>query len=236
MSESPSSLVSHFTVLDKQTVSSDYSLVTLEKPASYVYKAGQCINVGLADMADDEARMFSIASSPKEDVIILLVKHGISEYKKRLITVKPGDKLLVGEPTGGFEFNNELPAMMIAGGMGIAPFRSIVKYLVDSKYEQRILLIHLHPTNQSPFAEEFIGWQRQFKSFQFNALTANNKRLDLQELLRQQQTDFGLANPVYYLAGPSDMVISCRQALEEIGIDPELVRADSQLATVASGR
>lgn len=236
MRESSVSLANRFTVLDKQTVSSDYSLLILEKPASFVYKAGQCIAVGFPDTIDEEAKIFSIASSPTEDMIILLVKHGTSDYKKRLIAIKLGDKLLVSEPMGGFEFDDQRSAIMIAGGMGIAPFRSIVKYIIDCECEQKTLLIHLHPASQSPLANDFTSWQRQYKFLQFNPLNEGSKRLDLQELLRQQRMEFGSFSPVYYLAGPSEMVISCRQTLEEIGVHSELVRADGQLTAVLLGR
>lgn len=236
MSESSGLLLNHFIVLDTQNSSSDYSLVTMEKPNTFSYAAGQCISIGFPDMAEDEPRMFSIASSTTEDVIILLVKHGISEYKQRLLAVKPNDELLASEPLGGFEFNNQTPVIFIAGGMGIAPFRSIVKYLLDTKCEQRLLLIHLHPTSLSPFADEFTEWQKQHKSFRFIALTNNDKHSDLEELLRQQQLEFGLENPIFYLAGPPEMVASCRQALEEIGVDPTQVRVDSQSAMTPAGR
>jgi len=236
MRASPVTLPNSCIVLDKQTVSSDYFLLILEKPAGFIYKAGQCIGVGFPDTIDEEAKIFSIASSPTEDKIILLVKHGASDYKKSLMAIKLGDKLLVSEPMGGFEFGDQRPAIMIAGGMGIAPFRSIVKYLIDCECEQKTLLIHLHPASQSPFANDFTGWQRMYKFLQLKTLNEVTKRLDLQELLRQQRMEFGSLSPVYYLAGPSDMVISCRQTLEEIGVHSELVRADGQLTAVLLGR
>lgn len=236
MSESSGSLINHLTVLDTRNTSSDYSLITLEKPTNFTYTAGQCISVGFPDMVEDEARIFSIASSPTEDVVNLLVKHGISAYKQRLLSVEPGDELLVSEPTGGFRFSYQMPAIMVAGGMGIAPFRSIAKQLIDSKCEQKILLIHLHPTDQSPFAEDFTVWQNQHEFLRFISLTDDNKRLDLEGILRQQQSELGLANAVYYLAGPSEMVMSCRQTLEEIGVDPVKIQADNQSAAAPVGR
>lgn len=236
MSESSASLVNRFTVLEKQSVSSDYSLLILKKPVNFVYKAGQCIKVGFLDMGNEDAKIFSIASSPTEDRIILLVKHGSSAYKKRLIAIKPGSELLVGEPMGGFEFDDLRPAIMIAGGMGIAPFRSIIKYAIESRREQKTLLIHLHPGSHSPFAKDFTNWQQQHKFLQFKLLNESSKRLDLQNLLLQQRADSGLASPVYYLAGPPEMVTSCRQTLDDSGVHSELVRADGQLTSVHLGR
>jgi ferredoxin-NADP reductase len=236
MRASPVTLPNSCLVLDKQTVSSDYFLLILEKPANFIYKAGQCMAVSFPDTIDEQAKIFSIASSPTEDKIILLVKHGASDYKKRLTAIKLGDKLLVSEPMGGFELDYRRPAIMIAGGMGIAPFRSIVKYVIDSEHEQKILLIHLNPSSQSPFANDFTGWQQVYKFLQFKTLNEVTKRLDLQELLRQQQADPGLTSPVYYLAGPPEMVINCRQTLDETGVHSELVREDGQLTAVRLGR
>lgn len=229
-------LVTRLTVLNKQNRSTNYSIVTLEKPANFAYDAGQCINVGLLDMPENEARVFSITSSPTEEVITLLVKHGFSEYKKRLLNLAPGDELVVSKPMGGFELGYRSPVVMVAGGMGIAPFRSIIKYLVDVKHKQKLMLIHLYPTKQSPFVRELNELQRRHKLLQFSALTDTKKRLHLHDFLLQEQVKVGPVNPIYYLSGPTEMIAHCQQTLEELGVDPKLIRIESNILTALSRR
>lgn len=72
------------------------------------------------------SRAFSITSAPYENRIEFITHLTSSPFKQSLSALKPGDAVQITEPTGDFLWpdTTENP-LLIAGGVGISPFRSI---------------------------------------------------------------------------------------------------------------
>ena len=225
--------VTKLTVLRTQTADDNYSFLILKRPSDFTFTAGQCVKIGLVGTLSSEARIFSIASIPDEKDMIILVKNGDSDYKKKVLALKPGEQVAASSPTGGFMFDKKAPAVMIAGGMGIAPFRSIVKDVIDSGYRQPINLIHLSRDTNPPFKQDFLALQQQFEFFHFSHFANEDKRPNLQKLILRFVNDSSSENPAYYLAGPVELVDSCWQALLLFGVDPLKIHTDFTLPVTA---
>lgn len=93
-----------------------------------------------------EKRFFTIYSSPTEPYVSIITKitTNLSSYKKALLAIKPGDIIHYTEPIGDFilPINKALPLIFIAGGIGISPFRSILKNLDDNNQKRDIKIYY----------------------------------------------------------------------------------------------
>jgi ferredoxin-NADP reductase/Na+-translocating ferredoxin:NAD+ oxidoreductase RnfD subunit len=91
-------------------------------------------------------RTFSIASSPTEDAVHLGVKfyEPGSTYKTALRNLKPGQGMYAGQIGGEFTLPKDTTEKLvfIAGGIGITPFRSMLKYIIDTGQTRNIVLFY----------------------------------------------------------------------------------------------
>ncbi len=100
-------------------------------------------------------RYLSLASSPTEREIRIGVKVGSppSTFKKKLISMIPGQRIVAGQLIGDFTLpkdpNKKL--VLIAGGIGVTPFRSMIKYLVDANQKRDVVVLY-----SSSLPNEFI--------------------------------------------------------------------------------
>lgn len=108
-----------------------YSFIfTLKKP--FTWKAGQH-GIFMFPHTKIEGkfwRAFSIASSSHENVVRIstIIKKEHSDFKKHLLELKQGDELIMHGPFGEFHASNKVSRIIgIAGGIGITPFRALLK-------------------------------------------------------------------------------------------------------------
>jgi len=102
--------------------------------SAFRYLPNQFVALILPDVSDPwgPARRFSLSSSPTEvDAIAITAKLTESPYKQRLASLQPGEIVEVRGPIGHFVLDAKRPAVMIAGGVGISPFRGMVRYAAD---------------------------------------------------------------------------------------------------------
>lgn len=91
-------------------------------------------------------RYFTLASSPTEDDVRLGVKFypNSSSYKRSMLNMKIGEKIMAGNLMGDFTLPKgaDKKLVFIAGGIGITPFRSMIKYLIDKKDKRDLILLY----------------------------------------------------------------------------------------------
>lgn len=136
-------------LLEKKEVAKDVFEFTFKKPQGVTFTAGQYLEWVLPHTSADDRgikRYFTIASSPTEDTIKLGVKipEKPSSFKKHLANLKKGDVIFASQLAGDFILpkKEEHPLVFIAGGIGITPFRSMIKELIDTKQKKDITLFY----------------------------------------------------------------------------------------------
>ena len=103
-----------------------------EKPAGWTFKAGQFIDITLLDPAETDTegntRGFSIASAPQEETLMVATRMRDTAFKRVLKTMPLGTAAKIEGPFGNLTLHNNAtrPAVLLAGGIGITPFRSIL--------------------------------------------------------------------------------------------------------------
>jgi len=101
-------------------------------------------------------RYFTIASAPEEGDLKLGVKiisDKSSSFKKALLSLRPGDSLTADQLSGDFVMSDNPgeKLVFIAGGIGVTPFRSMVKHLIN-KGERRDTVLFYSSADPKEFA------------------------------------------------------------------------------------
>jgi ferredoxin-NADP reductase len=181
-------------------------------------------------------RAFSIASSPLEsDYIEVAVKR----YPNGRMThwlhdhAKVGQAMKVKGPQGDFIFRegetDEL--VLIAGGIGVAPYRSIVRTILERKLPVRVRLFYSARTPADfAYREEFESLAGRYPNFSC-LLTVTREHAGWEGRVgRLDESLFAepLENPrsLYYLCGPDTMIRQLRTLLQGKGAAPEAVRSE----------
>lgn len=212
-----------------------------EKPSGWTFKAGQYLDMTLLDPPESDAegnvRSFSIASAPHEETLIIATRMRDTAFKRVLKTMSLETAVRIEGPSGDLILQNDFArsAVFLAGGIGITPFRSIVHFAAKEKLPNRIVLFY---SNRRPeYAPHLAELQRLERENPKYKLIAS-----MTEMQKSHQTwngetgliDQGMlgrhlkdaASPIYYIAGPPDMVNGLHEMLNTEGVDDDDIRAE----------
>lgn len=115
----------------------------------FKYKPGQYMEWTLPHEEPDNRgsrRYFTLASSPTEDNLRLGVKFYArgSSFKQAMWSMDKDTPIAAGQLGGDFTLpdDNTRKLAFIAGGIGITPFRSMLKYLVDTGDKRSVSVLY----------------------------------------------------------------------------------------------
>ncbi|CAG9621295.1 FAD-dependent oxidoreductase [Sutcliffiella rhizosphaerae] len=199
---------SELELLESYKESADVYTFSFKKDKDLTWNAGQH---GLFTITHkkikDSIRPFSVASSSNEDVIKITTRIGEnpSEFKKALLELKSGMKVSMSGPVGSFYLKDNSPTLLIAGGIGITPFRAMVKQLETegNGKNNKITLLYLDSKKSFAFKEELDQ-------------IAKNTSIDISYLESRDELYKSIENFIsthknngkYYIAGSKSMVDS----------------------------
>ena len=137
----------HATILRaRQTVAQGTAAFHLDKPAGLRFVPGQAIDVVLppgaaGDEPQNQRHTFSLVSAPFEDELAVATRMRDSAFKRALGA--PGAGLSFEGPTGSLCLHEERqgPAVLIAGGIGITPFMSMLRQAAHDYLARRLVLL-----------------------------------------------------------------------------------------------
>jgi ferredoxin/flavodoxin---NADP+ reductase len=122
----------------------------LRIPMLFDFRPGQVVGLGLKDIYPP--RIYSIAGSDhKTYVEFLFDERPGGLLSPKLSQLNDGDDILITKPFGTF-FGNREPAWWIAGGTGVAPFKSM---LDAGLYQQKTLIHGVRESDNFYFADDF---------------------------------------------------------------------------------
>lgn len=202
--------------------------VIFERPVGFDYEPGDWIDVNFYEGNPSGGITYSLSSSPTEDLLSITFKRGISPFKRRLQSLKPGDKLFISQYGNdyGFHLKENRSSVLIAGGIGIAPFRSMIKELYDTANKNNVQLIYLNKDSSYVFAEEIDAWKLHLPNLSVHYIATNvlNRK-------KREKALIGLVDKNahhYFIAGPEGMVESTEHLLiDDMGISYKDIRIDS---------
>jgi ferredoxin-NADP reductase len=212
-----------------------------EKPKGFEFQAGQFANFTLLNPSDTDqegnTRALSIASAPYEGNLMVATRVRATAFKRALISFPVGTELLLQGPYGSMTLpkNGARPAVLLAGGIGITPFRSLIWNATQSQSPRRMLLFYsVRVPEEATFLEELYEIERYNRHYKTICTVTQPEKVRMPwpgetgrisiEMLSKWIPD--LSVPIYYIAGPPGMVTGVRQILIGSGIVEEDIRAE----------
>lgn len=144
------------TLKTTQHEAGDIHSFTFEPDDKVAWKAGQYALFTMKDFKGDgkPSRTFTIASAPCEDGVMFSTRIGdvCSDFKTQLKGMEAGDTLTMNGPYGKMCIDDpEQPILMLAGGIGITPFRSLMMDM-DATLERLPFTSLLYNNSEGNFA------------------------------------------------------------------------------------
>jgi ferredoxin-NADP reductase len=204
------------------------------------HDAGQHVDVRLtAEDGYQAQRSYSIASGPEDEHLVLTVERlDDGEVSPYLVgELRPGDKLELRGPIGGyFVWNQSLagPLLLIAGGSGIVPFRSMLRHRSATGSDVAVRLLYsARALDDVIYRDELAGFTAAGDGVDISFTltrewpedwTGHRGRIDGKLL---DEVSWPVANmPLTYICGPSGFVESASGTLVGGGHDPRRIRTE----------
>jgi ferredoxin-NADP reductase len=210
------------------------------KPADWTYRAGQFVDITLLDPPETDAegntRGFSISSAPSEGVIMITTRLRDTAFKRVLQAMPLGTRVKIEGPFGDLRLHHaDRPAVVLTGGIGITPFRSILLETIRAgglPYRVVVLYANRRPPDAA-FLDELRALAEQDANLRFvptmsgldasDAWEGERGHIDSSMLGRHLE---GVTNATYYLTGPPGMVNGLRTMLIDAGVDEDDIRTE----------
>ena len=211
------------------------------KPAGFEFAGGQSIDVTLINPpqtdAEGNTRALSLASAPHEPYLMVATRLRDTAFKRTLKTLEPGNEVKIEGPFGSMTLHRKTnrPAVILAGGIGITPFRSMLVQATKANTGHGLFLFY---SNRRPedaaFLAELQELARQHTNFTLVATMTNLEKSQAVwtgekghisiEIVMKYVND--LADPIYYTAGPPALVAAMKEMLNEAGVDEDDINSE----------
>lgn len=202
--------------------------IRLRRPPGFAFQASQAARLVLGP--GDLSHPFSIASGPGRPYLEFAARRSESDFKRAFFALEPGDQVRILGPKGRFFLEEGAPAVLVAGGIGITPMKSMLEHAADAGLSTPITLLY---GSRSPEEIAFRGAIDELARLNPHARivytvsepdagwTGRVGRLDA-ELLREASGP----GAFWYVAGPPTMVQETLQSLKALGVEPERVKLE----------
>jgi ferredoxin-NADP reductase len=238
----PSAVIGYsIKLLGRTDVAKDTMAFQFEKPRNFLFRAGQSVDVTLLPPAHDSPQplthTFSIASDPSDEEIMIATRMRDTAFKRSLSALPIGADVRIEDAMGSFTLHNNTarPAALLAGGIGITPFLSIVSHARKKGLHHRIILFYANrQLEDAAFIDALWSLKRINPRFSFvpTLTRLNSNHGDWKgetghispELLYRHVGK--LKGPIFYIAGPPAMVAAARRTLIEAAVDEDDIRTE----------
>ncbi len=147
--------------------------VAVKVPDDFNFIAGQYIWLMISELKYPDprgnTRMFSIASSPNHrGELEIIFRISESGYKKTLVEMAPGTEVTFSGPYGPLKLpeDNSRPIVFIAGGVGITPFLSMIRFSNETHSGHKITLIYTNTNEQeAAYLDELVRIEKENPNF-----------------------------------------------------------------------
>jgi len=201
----------------------------------FVYEPGQYVSLVVAGAEDDPRganRTFTLSSSPSEEGILsITTRDSGSPFKERLLHGPEGLEVEVRGPLGGFVLDSKRPAVLLTGGIGITPFRSMIRAGADRGFGEPVVLLYSNRTvEEIAFRQELDRIAAEHEAFTVDYTVTRAGESEAQWEGRTGRFDAfwitkassPLTDPRFYICGPPAMVHELKAILSyQIGIPDE---------------
>ncbi len=225
-------------ITDKKEVAKGTLSVTFEVNEPFTFKPGQYVFVTLPKLnyPDDRGprRQFSINNSPNQKgIITITTRLSDSGFKKTLNELLIGTEVQLGPIAGIFTLPENItkPLSFIAGGIGITPFMSMLRYISEEALPYQITLVYSNrDQSSSAYLREIQSLAKLISNFKLiltmteDSNWAGEKRKVDANFIKEYFPEVN-AN-LYMVVGPPGMVGAVVESLRKAGIEEENINVE----------
>lgn len=226
-------------LLEKSYVAENTLEIVLKKPQGMTFLAGQNINIKLPHLLFEDKkgarRTFTISSAPQHEHLTLTMRMTGSGFKKTLEQLPIGTELEFMGPNGRFYLYEHIKdAVIIAAGIGITPFKSMLQEAVATSRPLHVDLFYSNKTlASSAFHNLFLEISENTEldlnyvpslTAKENSWQGDTGRVNM-ELLQQKVPDY--RKKEFLFCGPPEMVNDTKAMLLNDGISEEKVHFEA---------
>ncbi len=179
-----------------------------------------------------EEHPFSIASTPTTPAVLEFIVRTTGDWTGQLKNIQPGDRVALNGPFGLFShlrLSAKKEIIMIAGGIGITPLLSMLRYMADRNDQRKITLIWSNRSREHiVLPHEIQRLAAQIKALRIvHVMTRDDEysgekgRLDRSKL-KKLISDCGLS-PAVFICGPDQMMKEVKQSLVYLGFPKRMI-------------
>jgi ferredoxin-NADP reductase/nitrite reductase/ring-hydroxylating ferredoxin subunit len=208
------------------------------------YKAGQYAIVDLGTKEDPKGptRSFTMASSPTEDGILITTRIRDTPFKKKLASLDIESTVNITSPMGEFVLpdDNSKSIVFLSGGIGVTPFRSMVKYVTDNQVPSKITMFDSNRNIENTlFKAEFDDCLKHNNNLKIiYTISEEEQSSNLDEwryeqgrinkaMIEKYLSGNELESALFYVCGPPAMLNAMKQILkDELKVPDERIKIE----------
>jgi len=217
-------------------LSDDVIGMILQLPAiePFKFKAGQWINFVLKD---GKKRAFSIANAPNErNELELQIRHALGGVFTDFVfnNMQVGAVLQIEGPHGSFYYQQDQnPILLVAGGTGFAPIKGILEQILQHKADYPIHLFWGLKARKDLYLQDLVKKWTDQHGIQYTPVLSEPDEGDhwegktgyVHQAVLEQYPD--LSGFSVYMAGPPQMIETCKQEFTASGLNDNRLYYDS---------
>lgn len=228
-------------LLGRRQVAEGTTAFQFERPRNFLFNAGQFVDLALMGTRSEGlgglTHTFSIASSPFAEEIVVATRMRDTAFKLALSILEIGAEVRIKGPMGSFMLHKNVsrPAVFLGGGIGIAPFLSMLSYAAVNKLHPQVSLFYANRyLEDAAFMDTLWELESSTGNLRFvpTLTRADNAHGRWKgetghispEMLFRHVSD--LRGSICYVAGPPTMVSAARVALNAAGVDEDDIRTE----------
>ena len=229
------------TLRDKLQLSPDTWEFIFAPNGKFAFAPGQYMEWTLGHKDPDtrgNRRYFTIASAPTEPNIRLGVKFypDSSTYKQSMLEMDQTDEIVAAQIAGDFTLpeDRRQPLVFIAGGIGITPYRSMLKNMLDTRQKRPITVFYSNKSAADIVYKDVLDQaQRELgvkviytitDMINFPVSWKGKVGRITDAMIRREVPDYRNCN--YYISGPNAMVDSMKDVLHHLRIPADHIKTD----------
>lgn len=185
--------------------------------ADLTWQPGQYQAYNLLQLGDDPAvneHWFTIAAAPSENEIHISTRLSGSDFKNALAALQPGDTVETHDLEGDFTWDDDEPVVLVAGGIGVTPYRSMFVERAKTNRPIRAVLLYYGRDENFAFRDEFDRIASEHPELQIKYLVG--QPITVENILAEAPAARELPT---YISGPEPMVDAVGEELKKQGVN-----------------
>lgn len=243
-SDVPGRATHRVALLSRRRLARDTMAFTFEKPRNFHFMAGQHIRMTLIDPAATDtkgtSRFMSLASSPQDKKLVVVMRMSNSAFKRTLKNMSMGQhvqiQILLHAPDTAFALPPETsrPLVFLTGGIGIAPIYSMITTAFKQKRKQPMVLLYSnHQVQDAVFIKELEKLAGKHPELiviptytqESVPATNNGETGRINQAMLKKYVKRPMA-ATYFISGMPAMVSEMKTVLAQRGIPPAQIKAE----------